>query len=242
MLTATLHSQYRRFGKTFLTILAPIIVVLLGTFFFCLYSHVPFSRLTRDVLAMVRLPVYFGLISNIGMILWSFSASICFFSFYFFKNKAADTASFFFIGGILTLFVLFDDFFLFHEEVFPNLLGIGEIYFFVAYAAISLFFLGYNFSTIITTNYLYLLLAYFFLSGSIFFDLIGEFTRIRIPEPHLFEDGFKFLGIVTWLIYFFNTANLKFGYAFKGLATDPSDTVKQDFFPQKLTFLRKIVR
>jgi hypothetical protein len=44
--------------------------------------NVPISHLTRDPMAVARGRFYFGFLSNVGVVAWSFSAAICLFSYW----------------------------------------------------------------------------------------------------------------------------------------------------------------
>ncbi len=152
-----------------------------------------------------------GLLSNIGILFWCSSASLYLFSFTILRNKKktdrnqrSDFALFCCFFGFLTLMLLLDDLFLFHEAIFPNLLNISEEVVYTCYLAVIFFGIVRFRKTIVKTNFYLLLLAFLWFGFSIIIDLFG-FSIIVLYEPLdaivLFEDGFKLLGIVSWFSY-----------------------------------------
>ncbi|MBN3880208.1 MULTISPECIES: hypothetical protein [unclassified Nostoc] len=181
-----------------LTFLITIIPFSLISIFLQLKAKVPTEDLTRDPSAIMSMPFYLGFFSNIGILLWCSSASICLFSYIILKKdiRSKEYSSFFLFSGLITCLLLFDDFFLIHDSVFPDYLNINESVFYVIYIAIaSTFFL--KFKTILKkTEFLILLSAIFFFGLSIVCDNI-------FPDIHIaIEDTFKLLGISTWFTYF----------------------------------------
>jgi hypothetical protein len=55
---------------------------------------------------------------------------------------------------------------------------------------------------ILKTDYFLLVIALFFFAISVALDLF-PYSGI---DPYFYEDGAKLVGIVSWLVYFFNTA------------------------------------
>jgi hypothetical protein len=161
--------------------------------------NIPFSYFTRDPLAITGSPPFYGLISNFGAILWSFSVGICFFTYSLLKernNTQENISLFVFFSGTISAILLVDDMFLFHEKVFPKLLFINEKIVFSLYGLIILYYL-IRFRDVILkrTNYLFLMLSLAFFFISICIDQLPEFST---KWHHLFEDTPKFLGIVSW--------------------------------------------
>ena len=99
----------------------------------------------------------------------------------------------------MTVVLLLDDLFLFHEEVFPEYLHIPQKAVFAGYGIIILLYLISFRASILDTEFLILLFAFGFFGLSI---IVDEILRSMIPQQHLFEDGAKLLGIVSWFAYF----------------------------------------
>lgn len=140
---------------------------------------------------------FIGIVSNLGVLLWCATAAICFFCFSLLRRTSANRgASFFLFTGALTLALLLDDFFLLHEHVFPDLLGISGLVLFAGYGlAIALVVLRFR-KFIQETSFIFLLLAAGCFGVSLGIDFL---TYGSLP---LLEDGAKLLGIVSWLGYF----------------------------------------
>ena len=83
---------------------------------------------TRDPLSIMDAPVYIGILSNLGILFWTAGAAICFFSAAIISDIKHQSQAFYFLlfGGIITTVLLFDDFFIFHEKVFPEYLNTSK--------------------------------------------------------------------------------------------------------------------
>jgi hypothetical protein len=165
------------------------------------YLNIHVSVFTRDPLAVAGGKPYFGLLSNLGVILWSATAAMCFFSYAILKTikRLTEMPKFILFGGLFSLLLLFDDLFMFHEKVYPNYLGIGEKIVFLSYGMLFAAYLVYFRKTIMKANYDYLSFAAFFFALAILVDILP--LNHLLPMYYLFEDGPKFLGIVSWFGY-----------------------------------------
>lgn len=162
-------------------------------------TKIAVEKFTRDVAVIVKIQPYTGMISNIGMVLWSSAAAICFFAFVYNKQKQnVKFQVFFLFSAIITTVLLLDDLFMLHEMVFPKYLFIPEKITVGVYGISVLIFL-YSFrKNLLETYYLPLVLSLIFFALSIGFD----FYPWVLKWHYLLEDGSKFLGIVGWLAYF----------------------------------------
>jgi hypothetical protein len=159
---------------------------------------VALGDLTRDPAAISGVPVYIGFLSNIGMLFWSATVAVCLFAATFVARSAAASPAgrFLYASGLLTLLLLFDDLFQLHERVFPLSLGVPEPIVFGGYLSVTLLYLVRFRRVILESDYLLLALALGFFGLSVAVDLFTE------KGLYLWEDGAKFMGIVTWLAYF----------------------------------------
>lgn len=101
----------------------------------------------------------------------------------------------------LTLLLLLDDAFLLHESVFPSF-GIPEKLVYFTYMCAVAFYLTVFYKIIFRTEFIYLTLSFLFLGLSIALDVIVPDTS----SDYLLEDGLKFLGLVSWMLYFWSVA------------------------------------
>lgn len=160
-----------------------------------------FGEITRDPIHRTGVHPFVGFLSNTGVLFWSAAAAISFFCAAVLRGRedGRGDASFYFWTGILTAYLTLDDLFLFHDVVFREDLNVNEwITYSVYLAVVAAFVYGYRMK-IRRTDYAVLVLAALFFGLSVFVDLITDIGWI--PGAYLFEDGFKFLGIISWLMY-----------------------------------------
>jgi hypothetical protein len=185
-------------------------------------NNVPFSYLSRDVVSVVDQPIYIGFLSNVGMVGWAFAAGFCFIGYYLLRPLNTRIAYFFLYSAFLTVLLLIDDLFLLHEVLMPDILNISTKIWFIVYIAGVLGLFGLFYKEILRTKYFILLFAFGFFALSIAFDYSGlgleawaSNSSIMFHNPdtsvatsnhedffYLIEDGFKFGGILLWMIYF----------------------------------------
>jgi hypothetical protein len=184
-----------------LAVYVPALLLMLAVY---VQPYVKISELTRDAVIVSEGMYYFGLISNMGILLWCATATTCLFSVVLLHTWRITLHKFFLLfGGLLTATLLFDDFFLLHEEAIPRLLGINEKYVVAMYPLLIVSFLAYFADILLATNYLVLLSSICLLGLSILTDILIKQPTNELG--YLFEDGFKFMGIVGWFYYFTST-------------------------------------
>lgn len=168
-----------------------------------LTTGIKISVFTRDPIQVLDGPIYTGVLSNVGILLWAATAAITLFCGDFLRRNRpyAGWSPFLLSAGGLTTLLLLDDLFLFHEVLFPEYLNIHERALPVTYGLLMVLFLVYFRNTIWRTNALILILALGFFGLSIGIDIVD----IPFRGIHLFEDGSKLLGIVSWGTYFIST-------------------------------------
>jgi hypothetical protein len=169
-----------------------------------LAAGIRLSTLTMDPAATSERPFYLGMISVLGLMLWAGSAAICWFSWLLLESnpKTAQIRLFFLCSGLVTVMLLVDDAFLFHEVFFPEYLSIPEKVILAGYLLLLGSYLFYFRRLILATDYLLLLAALLSFGLSLVIDVVLP-TRNWIT---FIEDSFKFIGISFWLTYFISTA------------------------------------
>src|SRR5215216_1528825 len=163
----------------------------------------------RDVVATAKLPFFAGFVSQLAGILWSAAVTICLFSAIIMSRRPVEYTKakrLFLHGGILTCALLLDDVFLFHEVIAPKYLHISEKFVMLGYLILGAAFVYLNWNQILASEYAILLLAVILFGTSIFLDTLpikDYHLRYFWEQLELFiEDGTKFAGIATWLMYF----------------------------------------
>lgn len=167
------------------------------------------AHLTRDVTSLGKMPIYYGALSQVGLLLWSATTTICFFTYFYLKSYAphrSESLRFLLYFGILTLYLLLDDTFLLHEEFFSDYLNIPEKVILVLLMGFTVGFAYFNFKEILQNELGLFALAGLLFGSSLFLDVIADriFDDFFLFEKieHLLEDGAKMAGIVTWAVYF----------------------------------------
>ncbi len=178
-------------------------------------TAIPVRHLLSDPWALVSLPIYAGLISNLGVLGWAAATAICLFSFIVIDPGRGQERLFLLRAALLSGFLCLDDLFGLHERALPRL-GVPElvVYGFIGAAALTHFAL--SLAPIRRSQWWILAVAMAFFAFSLFVEVLVH----EPPEESLLrvaEEGGKFMGIVAWLLYHTDT-----GARF--LSLDPGDS------------------
>ena len=120
--------ELRANDRPYLVITVVSSVLLGAVLFLHVWKNIPVGHLTADPIALAdELPVYSGFLSQVGILIWSAAASICFFCAKRLWHTRAERElkRFLVVSGAFTLWLALDDMFLLHETVFP-LIGIPQ--------------------------------------------------------------------------------------------------------------------
>ena len=204
----TMLEQLKRYRLLIIYLYIPVIVVLT---LIQVQKTIPFAELTKDRASLMKVKFYWGLLSNIGILMWTITAAICIFTFFLLRNRSRKKlGSFFLYAGVFSAILAIDDFFFFHDIIFPQILGIyEEAIFLVYFVVIVIFIIKFKDIILKETDNVFLFLAFVFFVGSLIVDIAthNSFTpHFTFGAHHYLEDGSKFLGIMSWLIYFSYTA------------------------------------
>lgn len=156
-----------------------------------------FGDFAHDPTTTLSGPAYIGFLSNVGAVLWSATLAACVISALVLPRPARVP---FLWGGAITFVLLADDLFLLHEAYFPHV-GLSQARTSLLYGVSTLAFLVI-YRRFVQEHGLILFplaLALFALSSGI--DL-----SLEEHAPFVIEDGAKFLGIVTWCLFFANAS------------------------------------
>lgn len=180
--------------------------------------NIPVGTFTREPNTTLNGTFYVGAFSNLGIILWTITATLCIFSATYLKRYDPDSRFRLFMlhAGILTTILLLDDTYMWHEDMFPGYLGIKQYIIYAIYFVYTLYFLINFRKVIFKTEFIILLASLSLMSLSVLLDVLEDSekfsafllkqTGIKVAKDSeietLLEDTFKGMGILTWLIYF----------------------------------------
>lgn len=143
-----------------------------------------------------------GIISNIGIVFWCFTAAICLFSSVLLATHGdREVSRFLLFSGLFTLWLMLDDFFMFHEFIFPYSLGIPQAAIIGAYIVLTVLYLLKFGRLLLNLEFTILIVAYAFFGVSLATDLLVA----QSDTQFLIEDGAKLFGIATWFLFFVRT-------------------------------------
>lgn len=186
-----------------LLIYLPPLALLAGAVFSSINMHVPIGRFTRDPSSIVELHSYEGIVSNLGALVWCATATLCLFCAILLlsKDRASQSGAFLLLAGLTTGLLMIDDFFLLHEKL--ETFGLSEHLVALLYGGMVVVLIVRYRAQLQQGNFLIFLSALALLGLSAGVDVIEDPVEQWIGEWRvLFEDGFKFLGLVGWFGYF----------------------------------------
>ncbi len=181
----------------------PVLLLLSAVWY---QPYIPLGELMRDCLLVAEVSkdcchIYYGAVSNLGVLIWAGAAAILFFSAIVVGLLGADQHRGylvqFVLAGILTTLLCVDDFFLVHDIVLPKL-GFSEMLAYAVYAAFALLYVFTARNEILAARWPMFLISIFCLALSVKIDV---FMNIDSDFRLLVEDGAKLMGIVAWFSF-----------------------------------------
>jgi hypothetical protein len=179
------------------------ILVLLFTLLMQAMLNRPLADFTRDPLQVARLPPYIGFLSNIGILLWNSVLAVCAFCAVAALRggdpSRREPALLLLHFAAITAVLMLDDLFMFHEWVFPRILGIGETTVAAVYGFLVLLFLLRHARAILSgADTIFLALAFV---GFGIHNMVEILPVDSVLRTHLMEDGAKLFGIAGWVVF-----------------------------------------
>jgi len=199
------------FDRQLLITFVPSLAVLAVTAAAGILFDVSIPAMTRDAAALAQVPPLWGVVSNLGILLWCAAAAICIFAAVaVFRTGPRDAFRFLLFSALLTAYLLFDDFFQFHENLAPRYLGLDDKAVVAASGvATAAYLVAFRRFILLRTRFVILLLALGFFATAVTIDVILEpWLLLWIGQWQYFlEDGAKWLGIACWCSYYAVTAH-----------------------------------
>ena len=187
----------------------PAILVLMAVAIASIVLNIDIAMMTRDISVIGKVNPLAGVISNLGILLWCVAASVAFFAAIILR-KSGQVESFWFLlnAAFLSAYLMLDDLFLFHEYIAYLIFGIREKVVVLILGILVFWYLFRYRFLILKTNYIILILALSFLALSVITDMLMSsfLSQLLGHWRSMIEDGFKWLGIVTWCSYFVQTS------------------------------------
>ena len=198
-----------------------VLIFLVATFWIAKVQNIPMYFLVADPAEIAQKPPYMGLLSQIGILIWSGTLCICWFTASLLgkhkKHKIGTNriswSEFLWSSGCVTLYFLLDDLLQIHEYT-PVILGLAkapsgvphflqnsiELSIFILYFVIFMAYLWRYKDKLMQGNILPVLVALVFIGISTLIDIL---PHENLPSHDLLEEGSKLIGILSWFNYFF---------------------------------------
>ncbi|WP_238750462.1 hypothetical protein [Neolewinella maritima] len=169
-----------------------------GTFLIAEVNDLSAGTFTRDPLAISSLPWYTGYLSQLTAMCWAGTSSIALFAGTVSKRlgRVSPSSDLLIYLGAFALLMGLDDVLMLHEGL-AKTVGIPEEVFYLTYAGLSAGCWWLYRGVLEHTPYLLLLVTLACFALSVLDDVVG----VPLVDPFLFEDGFKFMGVISWLAY-----------------------------------------
>ena len=159
------------------------------------------QQVLRDLAQTCGTPAGVGLLSNLGYLLWLAAAAVALFTAYSeqpgVRGKQYELLA---CGGWFSFILCIDDMFLLHDRY------IGQTFLYVVYMVFAaLIATRYRRQLMASRGELFLL-AVALLGASIGIDQFQRDLPFKYETVQLVEEGAKFLGIATWVLYWWQAS------------------------------------
>ena len=210
--TSKSTKNFRPFVLVFYLALVGVLGMIAGA---GIYFKIPLTSFVEDTTTVLDAPVYIGILSNIGALMWTITATVCFFSAYVLPTPTSQPVNSTFLAwsGVIVTILLIDDYFMLHDSVLYLLFRINENIVFGFYFILICWYIYHFRGVLQATNYrLYGFALGLFLFSTIFDKIPGTVAKLHIPLTYSYqtidfiEEGAKFLAIGTWLMYYLQTS------------------------------------
>lgn len=211
-------AQANKLAPLLARLYVPVLLLLVGFTVVGATHGIPMTDFMREPQMIVHSPWYVGMISTLGCFVWAAAAAICFFGWAMLRHYPDERrfSLLLLCSGILTIHLMLDDVFMFHESVYGYYFGITENMVYVTYALAAIAGVIAFRKTVLKTEYMLLLLALGFMAMKLVVEVTDEHAErifghwaLYFDPENLFgpwrimvEDGLKLFGIVSWLAYF----------------------------------------
>ena len=163
-------------------------------------TRIPLRELLLDPTALRNVPWYSGIVSNLGILVWTVAAASALGGAWVARETNRPSASRFLgTGGIVTVILLLDDLLLLHSTVLPRLFDIQKPAATLLVVSPAVAWLLVFAGEVRRTRWVILVGALVSFAVSLAADFV---LHPAASAELLLEDGAKFLGVLAWGLYF----------------------------------------
>ena len=171
--------------------------------FVLLQPWVSVTALLKDPSTIAGTHPFVGFVSNIGIVLWWMTSAICLYAgaLAVAQRRNPADASFLIAGGLLTGLFAFDDLFLLHEWIGPQLLSLSQLAILACYGVLAVAYIAGFWKQIMRHSPLLFALSVLCGATSALADLSPIVIGYENPTVSVIEDGAKFVAIAFWATF-----------------------------------------
>jgi len=156
----------------------------------------------RDLAQTCSSALGVGLVSSIGYLLWMASASAALLAFTTTRKVIPQRQrELLGLGGWMSLLLCIDDMFLLHDRY------IGPTFLYGTYAIFAILILLRYKESLVSLKGIRFLASACFLGISVIIDFTQDHIPLTYETTQIFEEGAKFLGISTWLLFWWQASS-----------------------------------
>ncbi len=193
--------QANRVWQILLGVGAVLLVVIVGLYILASAAGVPLEKLSTETATYTDTSFYTGILSNLGIMLWSAAAALGFLGAVLLRGVPR-VERFMFASGIATTLLALDNIMLIHDRVIPRHLHVRESIVYVLYILlIAIFLLSFSRLILSATNYPILAVGVLFLFVSAAMGKLLDYSQ----QMMFIKASFKLAGIAFWMAYYFDT-------------------------------------
>lgn len=177
--------------------------VLAGVFVLSILSDLTVWHLVTDPAAAFRFPPWAGVLSWLGIFVLIAVSAVCLVGWHLSADD--DRRRMLLSFGLLSLALAFDDAFVIHDFVLPQVLGVDEIVMFGLYAVAFAAAGWMHRRSILDSEWLLLATAVGLMGLSVALDVLVPVQEMSREQQHLqafIEESLKFGGFLFWMLYF----------------------------------------